>query len=67
LNLWKDDIEAYNNRVLVKHLSREVFKIKYDKRKANYINKSFFDFKPNRGLKLRLKECIKSNNINAYE
>lgn len=67
LNLWKDDVEAYNQRILVKHLSKEVFKIKYDKRKANYINKSFFDFKPNRTLKIKLKELIKNNNINAYE
>lgn len=66
LELWEEDSESYKNRTLVKHLSKEVFKIKYDKSKANYINKSFFDFKPNRDLKLQLKELIKENNINAY-
>lgn len=67
LNLWKEDWESYNNKTIVKYISKEVFKIKYDKKKANYINKSFFDFKPNRSLKLKLKECIRNNNISGYE
>lgn len=66
LELWESDQEAFNNRFLVKTITKEVFKVKYDKSKSNYINKSFFDFKVNRSLKLRLKEQIKDNNINAY-
>lgn len=66
LQLWEEDTEAYNKRILVKNITKEVYKIKYDKTKANYINKSFFDFKPNRQLKLKLKEEVKDNNINAY-
>lgn len=66
LELWESDQESFNNKSLVKTITKEVFKIKYDKSKANYINKSFFDFKVNRSLKIRLKNQIIENNIDAY-
>lgn len=66
LELWETDQEAYNNRSLVKDITKQVFKVKYDKSKANYLNKSVFDFKINRAFKLKLKECIIENKIDAY-
>ena len=44
---------------------KELFKIFYNKGSAEYINKSFYQFKLNRELKLALKQRIKNNQIDA--
>lgn len=66
LKLWKEDKESFNKKIIIKKVIKEVFKIKYDKIKANYKNKSFYNFKPNRQFKLKIKDYILNNNIDAY-
>lgn len=66
LKLWSEDEEAYKERTLVKMEEKEIFKIFYNKRTANYENKSFMQFEVNRDLKRRLKQKIKSRAIDAF-
>lgn len=66
LKLWSEDENAYKERTLVKTEDKEVFKIWYNKTKANYNNQSFYEFKANRDLKLRLKKRIKNGNFDAF-
>lgn len=66
LKLWQEDEESYQKRTLVKVQEKEIFKIYYNRGKATYINKSYFDLKPNRELKRTLKKHIKEGLIDAY-
>lgn len=66
LKLWSEDEEAYKERTLVKMEEKETFKVFYNKRTANYENKSFMQFEVNRDLKRRLKQRIKSRAIDAF-
>ena len=67
LKLWSEDEEAYKERALVKMEEKEIFKVFYNKRTANYENKSFMQFEVNRDLKKRLKQKIKSKTIDAFK
>lgn len=67
LKLWAEDEEAYKEKMLVKVEEKEIFKIFYNKGKANYNNKSFYEFEVNRDLKRRLKQRIKDGLIDAFK
>lgn len=67
LKLWSEDEEAYKERTLVKVEEKEIFKVFYNRRNANYENKSFYEFEVNRDLKRRLKQRIKSGAIDAFK
>lgn len=67
LKLWSEDEEAYKERTLVKMEEKEIFKVFYNKRTANYENKSFMQFEVNRDLKRRLKQRIKSKAVDAFK
>lgn len=67
LKLWFEDEEAYKKRTLVRMEEKEVFKVFYNRNKANYNNKSFYSFKVNRDLKRRLKYNIKNGRIDAFK
>ena len=45
---------------------KETFKVFYNRRRANYENKSFMQFEVNRDLKRRLKQKIKNRAIDAF-
>lgn len=66
LKLWAEDKESYDNKTLVKIVDHEVYKIYYNKNTANFNNKSFYKFSPNREMKLLLKKRIKSGNFDAF-
>lgn len=66
LKLWCEDEEAYKSRTLIKMEEKEVFKIYYNKAKAAYTNKSFYQFNANRELKKSLKDNIKDGEIDAF-
>lgn len=61
LQLWYEDQESLEKKLLVRSNVPKIFKIYYNKSKANYNNKSFYQFTPNRELKILLKKAIKSN------
>lgn len=67
LKLWYEDIEAFNNKILIKIPEKSIFKVHYCKSIANYKNKSFMEFKVNRDIKIRLKQKIKNNEVDAFE
>lgn len=66
LKLWCDDEEAYKERTLIKAQEQEVFKVHYSKARANYINKSFYQFNINREIKKALKHNIKEGKVDAF-
>lgn len=67
LKLWAEDEESYKERTLVKKEEKEIFKVYYNKKLANYKNKSFYTFEANRDLKRRLKQKIKDRAIDAFK
>lgn len=66
LKLWCEDEEAYKARTLIKMEEKELFKLYYNKAKAAYNNKTFYQFNFNRELKKAIKENIKMGNIDAF-
>lgn len=66
LKLWYEDEEAFKNKTLIKVEEKEIFKIFYNKYKANYNNKSYYQFHANRELKRVLKSNIKEGKIDAF-
>ncbi len=67
LKLWSEDEEAYKERALVKMEEKEIFKVYYNRRSANYKNKSYYEFEVNRDLKRRLKQRIKNRVVDAFK
>lgn len=67
LKLWSKDEEEYKKRTLIKMEEKETFKVFYNKRTANYENKSFMQFKINRDLKRNLKQRIKNKTVDAFK
>ena len=65
--MWYDDEEAFNRRLLIREESKESFRVKYNKYNANYNNKAFYKFSINRDLKIKLKELINNNKIDAFK
>ena len=62
LKLWYEDAECFDKKLTVKANVPKIFKVYYNKSTANYNNKSFYQFTPNRELKVLLKQKIKSDN-----
>lgn len=66
LKLWSEDEDAYKERTLIKMEEKEIFKVYYNRGKANYTNKSMFEFSVNRDLKKKLSKRIKAKEIDSY-
>lgn len=67
LKLWFEDEEAKKDKLLVKTEDTEVFTIFYNKMVANYNNKTLYQFKPNRSLRLAVRQAGKEGLIDAYK
>lgn len=67
LKLWYEHPECKIKKQLVREESLETFRIYYNRSKANYNNKTFYEFTPNRNIKIGLKNNIKRNKIEAYK
>ena len=65
LKLWYEDEQSYNDRTLVRQESKEVYKVYYNKYRADYPNKTFYQFHINREIKKGLKQKIKDNELDA--
>lgn len=65
IKLWYEDEESFTNKVLVRMEEKEIFKVHYDKTKANYKNKTFYTFNINRDIKLQLKNKIKNKELDT--
>lgn len=66
LNLWSKDKDSYNSKTLIRAEEREIFKVLYDKSKALYNNKSFYNFELNRDIKKALKKKLKNGLLDAF-
>lgn len=66
LKLWYDNSDYKIKKQLVREENTETYKVIYNRGKANYNNKSFYEFNTNRELKLGLKKNIKLNKIDAF-
>lgn len=67
LKLWHEDPEAREQKIILRGEEKEIFIIHYNKRRVKYKNKSFFRFQPNRQFKVKLKEYINNNKIDAFK
>lgn len=67
LKLWYENPICKNKKQLVRQEVEEVFIVKYNVNKANYKNKTFYEFSTNRYIKLGLKNNIKLNKIDAFK
>lgn len=66
LHLWYEDAKAYHDKLLVRKEYKTIFRIIYNKKCANYNNKSFYQFIPHRDVKKKLSERIKENKVDAF-
>lgn len=66
LKLWYDNPNCKEKKQLVRQEVSDVFKVFYNKVKANYNNKAFYEFNTNRTIKVNLKKQIKANKIDAF-
>lgn len=66
LKLWYNNPSSKNKKQLVRQETTETYKVHYNKNKANYNNKSFYEFSTNREIKVGLKKNIKLNKIDAF-
>lgn len=66
LKLWAEDKESFDNKMLVRTEDKEIFKVFYNKKSANFNNKSFYRFEINRDIKRGLAQKIKDKAIDAY-
>ncbi len=60
LQLWYNDEESRKNKVFVRTEDKKIFKIFYNRGCAKYNNKVFYEFKPNRALKNKIKNNIRN-------
>lgn len=60
IHLWYEDNEAYQNKILIRQNDPYMYRVKYNKYKATYENKSFYEFALNRFIKRALKKNIKA-------
>jgi hypothetical protein len=66
LKLWFEDEDSYKNKTLVRIEEKEMFKVYYNRNKADFTNQVFYDFKVNREIKQRLKKIIKEGRLDAF-
>lgn len=66
LKLWHQDEESKLEKRLVRKLEKWIYRIYYNRGKANYSNKSFIRFQTNRKLKLQIRDKINNNALEAF-
>lgn len=66
IRLWYEDQESRKKKTLLKKKEKAVFRIVYNKSKAFYTNKNYFEFKVNRPLKLALRDVILQGDFDAF-
>lgn len=66
LKIWHQDKIARKRKQLIKIETESVYRIRYNKSKANYNNKAFYQLQFHRDVKKILKDCVKNNNIDAF-
>lgn len=65
LELWKEDKDCYKNKTLIYKEFKILYKIFYNKSKANFNNKSFYSFLPNRVFKNTVSKLLTDHKLDA--
>lgn len=65
LELWEQDEEAFLEKRKVRREIKYLFRIFYNKYTAAYKNKSFYQMRPVRSFKIKLKERINNEKVDA--
>ncbi len=66
LDLWKQDAECRNKKVLLRFEVPYIYKIIYNKAHAKYINKAYMDITFSREIKKKLKTNINNGGVEAF-
>lgn len=66
LRLWYEDEEAYRDRVLLRNECPWKYHIYYNKFRANYENKCFYQFVPNSFINRELAQNINQGKVDTY-
>jgi hypothetical protein len=66
LKLWYENSQSKQRKQLVRQENTFNFKVHYNRTKANYNNKTFYEFHTNRDIKVGLKKNINLNKIDAF-
>lgn len=66
LKLWYEDKEAFNNKTLVRFDRKELFRVIYNKKYANYTNEAFYEFRVNNDFKRRIHKRVKDGMLDAF-
>lgn len=66
LKLWYDNPPSKTKKQVVRQETGYTYHIFYNRNKANYNNKSFYEFTTNREIKVGLKKNIKLDKIDAF-
>ena len=65
LKLWYEDEEARNTHRPIKRIQKDIYFIRYDKRKATFTNRRFYIFRANRSLVRKVGRAIEDGSIRA--
>ena len=65
LKLWYNDAEAKEQKVLIRYENNIVYHVKYNKYRAVYNNKSYYNFAVNRAIKQQLHKNIEDGKVDA--
>ena len=65
IKLWYEDEEARNNKTLLRRQGEFGFTVRYNKFKANYENRSFYEFALNRFIKKALMDNVQKGKIDS--
>lgn len=63
--LWYDDKEAFKSKTVLRREVPHIYYVHYEKRRAIYENKIFYDFTLNHFIKRKLKENINAGKIDT--
>lgn len=66
MQLWHEDEECYKNKTLVRYERQERFTIFYNKIRAKYNNKVFYQLTPHREVKKELSKRITEGTVDAF-
>ena len=67
IQLWKSDKDAFEKRTLVRFDNDFVCRIRYERKYADYTNKTYMAFSTNTFLKKRISAALRNNSIPVAE
>lgn len=67
LRLWHEDKEAEKNKTLIYHEDNTLYSSVYERSRARYKNKIFYDFTIVRNIKKRISSLAKENKLPAFK